>query len=253
MKKNNLQINPGENRRQFLLHGSMLVAGASIAGLSVFSSACTNQEDSSKENTRDELPEESDLISPNEDLMREHGLLQRALLIYDFCIDLIDNNKYVDPKILHQTATIIRDFIENYHEKLEEQYVFPRMKKAGQKSDLVDILITQHNEGRKITDIILKLSGFELMPQGDLLVNLLGSLKAYVNMYRHHEAWEETVLLPAFKKTITSSEYAALGEDFERIEHEKFGQDGFETMVGKVADIEKQVGISDLSYFTPVI
>ncbi len=252
MKKNNLQINSSENRRQFLLRGTMLMAGASIAGLSVFSSSCSNP-DYSRENTAEEMPEDLGMVSPNEDLMREHGLLQRALLIYDFCIDLIENNKYVDPKILNQTATIIRDFIEDYHEKLEEQYVFPRMKKAGEKADLVDILIEQHNEGRKITDLILKLSGFDLLPQGDPLVNLLGSMKAFVNMYRHHEAWEETVLLPAFKSVVTPNEYAALGEDFEQMEHEKFGQDGFETMVGKVADIEKQMGISDLSYFTPVI
>jgi hypothetical protein len=30
-----------------------------------------------------------------------------------------------------------------------------------------------------------------------------------------------------------------------------FGEDGFEAMVGKVAGIEKQLGIFDLSKFTP--
>ena len=31
------------------------------------------------------------------------------------------------------------------------------------------------------------------------------------------------------------------------------GKDGFETMVEKVANIEKQLGIYDLSMFTPIV
>jgi|GEM_PF-3416999 len=47
------------------------------------------------------------------------------------------------------------------------------------------------------------------------------------------------------------AEYHSPGEEFENNEHKHFGHDGFETMVGKVADIEKQLGIYDLSQFTP--
>jgi hemerythrin-like domain-containing protein len=230
----------------------MLFAGASIAGLTAFSTSCSHA-DHAKVDSNGEIPTDSELISPNEDLMREHGLLQRMLLIYDFCIHLLEDNKYFMPEFLHQTATIIRDFIEDYHEKLEEEFVFTRMKKAGVESHLVDVLIQQHNAGRTITDIILRLSRFKELPQGDSLVNMLGSLRAFVDMYRHHEAWEETVLFPAFKKVVSANEYAALGEEFEEKEHQKFGQDGFETMVDKVAGIEKQMGIYDLSLFTPVI
>jgi hypothetical protein len=42
-----------------------------------------------------------------------------------------------------------------------------------------------------------------------------------------------------------------LGEEFENNEHTRFGDDGFETMVNKVADIEKQLGIYELAQFTP--
>jgi hypothetical protein len=44
-----------------------------------------------------------------------------------------------------------------------------------------------------------------------------------------------------------------LGEDFEKKEHELFGQDGFESVVEKVADLEKKLGIYDLNQFTPQI
>ena len=43
----------------------------------------------------------------------------------------------------------------------------------------------------------------------------------------------------------------ALGETFEDEEHRKFGQEGFEGMVERVALLEKTLGIYDLRQFTP--
>ena len=56
---------------------------------------------------------------------------------------------------------------------------------------------------------------------------------------------------PAFRTLVSKQEYGALGEDFERKEHELFGEDGFEKMVDRVAAIEKELGVYDLSQFTP--
>jgi hemerythrin-like domain-containing protein len=70
-------------------------------------------------------------------------------------------------------------------------------------------------------------------------------------MYRPHECREDTVLFPAFRKLVSRHEYDSLGEEFENNERKHFGQDGFETMVSRVADIEKQLGIYDLNRFTP--
>jgi hypothetical protein len=44
-----------------------------------------------------------------------------------------------------------------------------------------------------------------------------------------------------------------LGEDFEKKEDELFGDDGFEKVVAKVAEIEKKLGIYDLAQFTPKV
>jgi len=70
-------------------------------------------------------------------------------------------------------------------------------------------------------------------------------------MYNPHEAREDTVLFPAFRKLVRSSEFSALGEEFEEREHSLFGDDSFESMVDRVAAIEKRLGIFDLSQFTP--
>jgi hemerythrin-like domain-containing protein len=82
---------------------------------------------------------------------------------------------------------------------------------------------------------------------------LIQLLTNFNTMYRPHEAREDTVLFPAFRKIVSKNEYDSLGEEFEENEHKLFGNDGFETIVNKVAGIEKSLGIYELSQFTPKV
>lgn len=68
--------------------------------------------------------------------MREHGVLKRILLVYGEALRRIDTNEDLPPEPLMESAKIIRAFVEDYHEKLEENYLFPRFKKAGKLVDL---------------------------------------------------------------------------------------------------------------------
>ena len=70
-------------------------------------------------------------------------------------------------------------------------------------------------------------------------------------MYAPHEAREDTVLFPALHDVVSKQEYGALGEDFEKKEHQLFGKEGFEGIVERVGTIEKSLGIFDLRQFTP--
>jgi len=137
--------------------------------------------------------------------------------------------------------------------KLEEDFLFPRFEKANQLTNLVKVLRKQHKAGRILTDVILQFAKMKSLTNTDETQKLIILLGDFNGMYRPHEAREDTVLFPAMRKIVSEDEYFALGEDFEDREHELFGEDGFETMVEKVANIEKQLGIYDLSRFTPVI
>jgi hemerythrin-like domain-containing protein len=231
-----------QTRRIFVRSG--LIAGASVLGGVLLSRAVT-----AKEQT-DEKEEE---VSPAEDLMREHGVLKRVLLIYGEAIRRIEAKEDLSPDALRESARIIRSFIEDYHEKLEENFLFPRFKKAGKLTDLVDVLLQQHQGGRKLTDITLQLATNQALKNENDRRKLAESLRAFIRMYNPHEAREDTVLFPKFRKIVSEHEYDSLGEDFEKREHELFGEDGFEKMVDKVAGIEKQLGIYELSQFTPKV
>jgi len=196
--------------------------------------------------------EEDEDVSPAEDLMREHGVLKRVLLIYRNIVERIDGNREFPPDVVTGSAKLIRDFVENYHEKLEEDYLFPRFKKANRLTDLVDVLDTQHKRGRTLTDRTLKLAQAGLKDPA-ARKQLRGDLLAFVHMYEPHEAREDTVLFPAFKKIVSKHEYDALGEEFEKKENQLFHGDGFEKNVAAVEKLEKALGIYDLSQFTPAV
>jgi hemerythrin-like domain-containing protein len=183
--------------------------------------------------------------------MREHGVLKRVLLIYGEAIRRIDANQDLPPESVFDSAKIIRSFIEDYHEKLEEDFLFPRFKQAGKLVDLVDVLLQQHQAGRRVTDQTLQLATPQALKNADDRRKLADFMRQFIRMYNPHEAREDTVLFPAFRKIVSGHEYDSLGEDFEKKEHELFGEEGFQGMVDKVAGIEKKLGIYDLAQFTP--
>jgi hemerythrin-like domain-containing protein len=226
-------------RRRFVLHSAGM--GASLIVPS-FASRAVAAEEKGKE------PEE---ISPAEDLMREHGVLNRILLIYEEHLRLLAAKQDFDPGVLASSAGIVRHFVEDYHEKLEEDFLFPRFRKASKLVDLVDTLLAQHQAGRRVTAQIEQWATASSLKDEGKRRQLGESLRAFVRMYRPHEAREDTVLFPAFRSLVSKHEYDSLGDDFEKKEDELFGDEGFFKVVDQVADLEKKLGIYELSKFTP--
>lgn len=228
----------GFDRRGFIQTGFRLAAVTGISGLS-FLSACKEEEDG-----------EGQEVSPPEDLMQEHGVLNRILLVYDTCRTHLLNKTDFSKEALYSSADIIRTFVEDYHEKQEEDYLFPRFRKANVLVDLVEVLLQQHKAGRTITDQVMQLSKLA-NPSENETQQLIALLASFNTMYRPHEAREDTVLFPAFRKIVSKHEYDSLGETFEDNEQKRFGKEGFETIVEKVAGIERSLGIYDIAQFTP--
>ena len=190
-------------------------------------------------------------VTPPEDLMREHGVLKRVLLIYREGIRRLQAGDQAPAQALNASAEIIRSFIEDYHEHLEEQYVFPKLEQAGKLTDITTVLRTQHQRGRTLTDRVLAATTGAGVPDQPAREALMQDMSAFIRMYEPHEAREDTVVFPALRDVVPPKEFRDLAEIFEDEEHRRFGQAGFQGVVDKVADIEKGLGIYDLSQFTP--
>jgi hemerythrin-like domain-containing protein len=195
--------------------------------------------------------EEAEDVAPPEDLMREHGVLNRILLIYEESARRLEANGPSPLEPLTAAAEIIRRFIEQYHEKLEEDHLFPRFEKAGRLVDLVGTLRRQHQAGRGLTETILKLANAQAQKTPGDRKKLLESMHLFSRMYRPHEAREDTVLFPALREIVKPKEFAEMGEQFEDKEHQLFGKEGFEGIVVQVGKLEQTLGIYALDQFTP--
>ncbi len=191
-------------------------------------------------------------IMPVEDLMQEHGLIDRGLLAYEEIARRLTTTEQAPTKILREVAEFSAQFSEAYHQVLEERLVFPRMRKQNVKVDLVQILERQHEAGRMITSRIQRFA-----VQGSRSPSIADRREAamlieqYVRMYRPHAAREATVLFPAFRETYSPEEYRRLAQEYERMEEQLLGEKSFEDYEKQITRMEKDLGIHDLAQFTP--
>ncbi|HTG86504.1 MAG TPA: hemerythrin domain-containing protein [Pyrinomonadaceae bacterium] len=234
-----------------------LLAGISLAGAGALLVGCRKSANQSGGESNISEPTAGELgpadVTANEDLMREHGVLRRALLVYrEAATRLRQDANSVPTDALEKTAQLFRVFGEDYHEKkLEETYIFPLVKKFRNPAEgYVDVLIEQHVRGREITDYILAVTKGDRLP-ANAASGLATALESFARMYEYHSAIEDTIVFPAWKASLGESELEELGAKFEQIEAEHFGDNhGFESAVARMQEIEASMGLTDLATFT---
>lgn len=232
MSAESVRSAPSEQRRRTLA----AIATASLAG-SLLLSGCSDA---------------GEAVAANEDLMREHGVLRRILIVYrEMAPRILASPQSIDVGALSDAGRLFRRFGEHYHERLlEESHIFPIARNSGaEAAKLVDILLAQHARGREITDFLLGRTAGARIAAGDAAA-VAAAMTSFARMYEAHAAREDTVIFPAFKAALGAKSYQDFGEQFEDIEHREFGGDGFDLAVAKVAKIEQRLGLADLASFT---
>jgi hemerythrin-like domain-containing protein len=185
-----------------------------------------------------------DHVTAVEDLMREHGVVDRLLLVYDEAASRLEHGMRVDDLVLESAVLLVRRFVEDYHAMLEEEYVFPTFLEHGDHGGLVAILVRQHVAARKITDHVL-----DMVSQDEIDGPAVASaLRRYTRMLRPHTAREDTVLFPTWQALVGPHRLGELAEQFESIEHARLG--GFEKVLEQLVRIERAFRIDDLDAFT---
>ena len=196
-------------------------------------------------------PQSAPSPPPDVDLMAEHGVLKRVLLIYQEALRRVNDGQAPPVTAIHNGAEIIHEFIESFHEALEEGYVFPRLRNAGKLVSTVDTLLVQHGRGRELTQLILDGSTSAGMSSTATRKRVTSAMSAFVRMYQPHEAREDTVVFPAFRDLVGAGEMNELASTFADLQARQFGAGAFGAVVDRVAAIELSLGIYDLDQFTP--
>ena len=192
-------------------------------------------------------------IPATEDMMREHGVLRRILVAYRETAAMIRSNTRFDVAALADAADLFRSFGEDYHEhKLEEEHVFPAVRKAGgAPAGLIDILLQQHQRGREINRFLIATCKGGTIPDARRH-DLASALENYARMYEAHAAQEDTIVFQAWRSSLSKHELKHASEQFEDIEKAQFKGDGFDLAVNRIARIEQRLGIADLARYTAV-
>lgn len=195
-------------------------------------------------------------VPATEDLTTDHGLLKRILLIYREASRRLVTGDVLDPILLYRSAQIVHNYIEGFHEGIEDAYIFPALVRAGKLTDTVRTLLVQHDRGRHLTVAIIGAStpmGMGPNAFGDPAgrAGLVASLDAFVAMCEPHEAREDTVVFPTFREITPTADFTRLSARIVEVQHDQLGDDRFAQMLGQVADVENRLGIGDLNRFTP--
>ena len=133
----------------------------------------------------------------------------------------------------------------NQLENILQVYILRFLLLTDDLKSIVMKLYEQHRVSRKLTDIIL----FD-----PLIDHKLEAIKLFVMMYRRHEAIEDTVVFPAFRKLINVSEYSELKEIFEKNEEEIMGEKlSHDRVLNVINFVEHQLGIESLLKQTIIV
>src|SRR5438045_7361937 len=125
------------DRRSFLLSATTVgAAGIVSVATPLFTEAQDRKAPAKGTDKKEEAEAE---ISAPEDLMREHGVLERVLLIYEEGLRRMRAKEEVAPEVFARAAALTRKFVEDYHEKLEENFIFPAFEKRQKLPDLVKV------------------------------------------------------------------------------------------------------------------
>jgi hemerythrin-like domain-containing protein len=183
--------------------------------------------------------------------MLEHAVAERLLLIYQEGLRRLRASEAVSAAAFNQAAGLLRRVIEDYHQKHEEDNIFPHFESQAEFAALVKTLRAQHAAGRKLTDTILDSASVEKFAQPEARKALVRACEAYLRMARPHMAQEATKVLQALYDVLPEEKIDGIGALFQQQEKQLFGEDGLDKVLEDIDRLEAELQIGALDVFTP--
>jgi len=161
-----------------------------------------------------------------DNLVEEHGSVRRIELICDY---IVKNINTVSPHIILRVTKLIRNFIQNHHEKSEEKTIFSKL--IDNMPKIIIPLTIQHQYGKRLITNVLQ------TPDNRRIVT--SSLSQFTKIYNAHGTYEDTIVYPAFREAVKGQEDKYQEED-----------DDEKSVVDAIIANEEELGIS-IEKYTP--
>ena len=159
------------------------------------------------------------------ELAREHAIVERLLVVYEEAARRLETAADVAPEIVTRAARVARGWLEEHHEREEEDVVFPQLVMRGD-AHAVTMLREQHEAARRTTRVIVGASAGSFATASDR-ARVAASLRSFARIYRAHAQHESALLVS------TAIEVPRSPFDAEREEH----------AIAELAAIERQLGV----------
>ena len=182
-------------------------------------------------------------LTPNEDLMQEHGVLTRVIALWQHTDTQLREGQLASADALRRSITLVQELIQEHHERTEEAHVFPVLERAGRELALVRTLRDQHVLGRAATHESVELLSGALDPTSRLRVATL--LEGLGRMMTAHVSREDTIVFPAFR-SLLGARYADFGAEMEPDEEPEEVEHELAEAAEQLEELETALGVGDL-------
>lgn len=178
-------------------------------------------------------------------------MLRRTLLVFEEIERRLRTGTDVAPEVVASAARLVRDFVQNHHERMEERFVFPVFEEDPAYEPLLAVLEKQHDLGRELIGQILLLTHPKAMKERASRRELAETIHAFSRMYGPHAAREDTELFPRLRELLEPQAYRSLSERLQSERIERWGERGYAKAIEEVASLEEAVGIGNLALLLP--
>ncbi len=168
-------------------------------------------------------------MKPRGQLMIEHRLIEKMLVIIIKEIERVQNNRIIDPVFINTAVDFIKTYADRTHHGKEEDILFKELEKKDLSANdqaMMDDLIREHQEARNTVKEIIETNEKYINGKNDVFNEILRNMKWLIDFYPRHIQKEDKIFFPNTEKYFNETELNTMLNNFlefdRRMIHEKY-------------------------------
>ncbi len=163
--------------------------------------------------------------------MIEHRLIEKILNIVSSELDMIKNERKVNPVFIDTIVDFIRIYADRTHHGKEEDILFYRLENKSLANDdkkMMRDLINEHVNARKVVSELVNAKNQYVKGDSGSIDIIIEKLAFLINFYPEHISKEDKIFFPKTEKYFSDAELDDMLKDFwefdKKMIHEKYNR-----------------------------
>lgn len=162
-------------------------------------------------------------MKPTDDLMDEHRVIERMLVILIKASNRLEEGKSVDSAFYVGAVDFLKNFADKCHHSKEEKLLFVKMMERGVSGEVgpIAVMMREHQDGRAHVKNLDKLSKEKMTKSTK--DGLIKASRAYADLLSKHIQKEDNILYPMANQILDDADQRELEKGFEEVEEKVMG------------------------------